>query len=564
MVTKKSEEFSLARHSWIPTVGHQSLIKRVSSEMNFILYMGGHQSSRVFGYSAYLFCQGIGMDSNEIWLEELSYKKPNQITSHSAGSSMTGSLMKNLSNFRWVDTKPPEDPSFSIFVFGGENIESGLSESDLYVLTGKVSPLEVHCRKYTKDCLDISGIQVPKRNLDLSQSSVRYIQNGEHKPGSRYGHCLLSLDPDTLFTFGGIRVERQEFLYLKESLSDMFLLKTDSLKWTKLTVDQEFQRVDFCAEVLNDVIAVVGGYRFHEHKPCEVFTISNVKLLYVNQQECSVTVKTILLEISDPHQDIHLYGSSSCVNSDILYVYGGFSPKTNCSNIIDLSLRDWHYDKEWKEHATLNVLYEIRLDSTTDSLQGVCIPGGVNSPVGGGSLLAICEPGFISLLSVGGSISDIWLYTRKPFGSTLCQIDGFEGASCKFTDRNFLVDSTLWVKCFICKGDYHAVCDARNKNAHRESVMGVYKCIKCKGNKDGKRVPSVAASDDTSEEEDTTAEISGDQEETLVYCFCRQPAYIDNMIGCDGDDCKIEWFHYRCVKVKRKPRGSWFCTDCKP
>ena len=36
------------------------------------------------------------------------------------------------------------------------------------------------------------------------------------------------------------------------------------------------------------------------------------------------------------------------------------------------------------------------------------------------------------------------------------------------------------------------------------------------------------------------------------------------MIACDGTACKIEWFHYACVNLTRKPNGDtkWFCLDC--
>ena len=28
------------------------------------------------------------------------------------------------------------------------------------------------------------------------------------------------------------------------------------------------------------------------------------------------------------------------------------------------------------------------------------------------------------------------------------------------------------------------------------------------------------------------------------------------MIGCGGDSCKREWFHYSCVNLTRKPSGD--------
>lgn len=35
------------------------------------------------------------------------------------------------------------------------------------------------------------------------------------------------------------------------------------------------------------------------------------------------------------------------------------------------------------------------------------------------------------------------------------------------------------------------------------------------------------------------------------------------MIQCDNDLCPIEWFHFKCVGVKKIPKGDWFCPRCR-
>ena len=44
-----------------------------------------------------------------------------------------------------------------------------------------------------------------------------------------------------------------------------------------------------------------------------------------------------------------------------------------------------------------------------------------------------------------------------------------------------------------------------------------------------------------------------------LYCFCQTP-YDDtkSYIGCDNSGCKYEWFHLKCVKIKKIPSGDWF------
>ena len=51
--------------------------------------------------------------------------------------------------------------------------------------------------------------------------------------------------------------------------------------------------------------------------------------------------------------------------------------------------------------------------------------------------------------------------------------------------------------------------------------------------------------------------------EKRLFCHCQKEEY-GRMIGCDNKKCKIEWFHYKCVGISRKPKGQWFCSDsCK-
>lgn len=46
-----------------------------------------------------------------------------------------------------------------------------------------------------------------------------------------------------------------------------------------------------------------------------------------------------------------------------------------------------------------------------------------------------------------------------------------------------------------------------------------------------------------------------------IYCTCRRIAF-GEMIACDNEECQIEWFHYSCVNLTKKPRNSWMCFSC--
>ncbi|CDR42642.1 CYFA0S10e00606g1_1 [Cyberlindnera fabianii] len=53
---------------------------------------------------------------------------------------------------------------------------------------------------------------------------------------------------------------------------------------------------------------------------------------------------------------------------------------------------------------------------------------------------------------------------------------------------------------------------------------------------------------------------NGDDDQ--LYCTCQRVSF-GEMVGCDNDDCKFEWFHYECVGLKEPPKGKWFCADCQ-
>ena len=48
-----------------------------------------------------------------------------------------------------------------------------------------------------------------------------------------------------------------------------------------------------------------------------------------------------------------------------------------------------------------------------------------------------------------------------------------------------------------------------------------------------------------------------------TYCLCQQVSY-GEMIGCDNQDCPIEWFHFPCMGLQTKPKGKWYCPKCLP
>ena len=48
-----------------------------------------------------------------------------------------------------------------------------------------------------------------------------------------------------------------------------------------------------------------------------------------------------------------------------------------------------------------------------------------------------------------------------------------------------------------------------------------------------------------------------------IYCYCKKE-YTENdeMISCDNKNCKYPWIHFTRAKLKRPPKGVWYCKEC--
>ena len=62
----------------------------------------------------------------------------------------------------------------------------------------------------------------------------------------------------------------------------------------------------------------------------------------------------------------------------------------------------------------------------------------------------------------------------------------------------------------------------------------------------------------------TSSSSSQSNETSKVYCYCNGPE-VGDMIGCDNENCTIEWFHCKCLKISLDavPKGKWYCPSCR-
>ena len=56
-----------------------------------------------------------------------------------------------------------------------------------------------------------------------------------------------------------------------------------------------------------------------------------------------------------------------------------------------------------------------------------------------------------------------------------------------------------------------------------------------------------------------TSEATAAQEQK--FCYCRGPDE-GKTVACDNEQCSIEWFHKKCLKITL-PMGKWYCPDCR-
>ena len=49
-----------------------------------------------------------------------------------------------------------------------------------------------------------------------------------------------------------------------------------------------------------------------------------------------------------------------------------------------------------------------------------------------------------------------------------------------------------------------------------------------------------------------------------IYCYCKKVyTEIDEMKGCDNENCEYQWIHFTCAKLKCPPKDVWYCKECK-
>ncbi|CUM63744.1 uncharacterized protein PRCAT00001328001 [Priceomyces carsonii] len=100
----------------------------------------------------------------------------------------------------------------------------------------------------------------------------------------------------------------------------------------------------------------------------------------------------------------------------------------------------------------------------------------------------------------------------------------------------------------------------KRKHTLMKSEMRPMKRFKIEDLEDDDIIPTRKASSNEGPQAGT-----GEDADNNLYCFCQRVSF-GEMIGCDNDDCKYEWFHWSCVGITSPPKDDevWYCPDCAP
>ena len=48
-----------------------------------------------------------------------------------------------------------------------------------------------------------------------------------------------------------------------------------------------------------------------------------------------------------------------------------------------------------------------------------------------------------------------------------------------------------------------------------------------------------------------------------TWSICKMDETEDDLIMCEDSSCKIIWFHFKCMCIKKIPKRKCFCPECR-
>ena len=60
-----------------------------------------------------------------------------------------------------------------------------------------------------------------------------------------------------------------------------------------------------------------------------------------------------------------------------------------------------------------------------------------------------------------------------------------------------------------------------------------------------------------------TSDHTDSTDEEGPWCICQQYIEDSELIGCDNEQCSIQWYHISCLNLIQVPEGKWICPACQ-
>ncbi|KAK7206397.1 inhibitor of growth proteins N-terminal histone-binding-domain-containing protein [Myxozyma melibiosi] len=124
------------------------------------------------------------------------------------------------------------------------------------------------------------------------------------------------------------------------------------------------------------------------------------------------------------------------------------------------------------------------------------------------------------------------------------------------------VDSTDYSTIVVASGDKQSVADIIANQIRNSGMLprGMPNGVSNGGDKDMKNKNGMRQQMKNKHSQEPEEEDDEENNDSALYCFCQQVSYGD-MVACDNEDCRYEWFHYGCVGLKSPPSGVWYCSQ---
>ena len=143
----------------------------------------------------------------------------------------------------------------------------------------------------------------------------------------------------------------------------------------------------------------------------------------------------------------------------------------------------------------------------------------------------------------------------------VCNVEYYDFVVCTFPENNeanihierIFPDHTFWSNCVTKSAEFFKVCILTELLGRWYTRSTVIHSTGTENN---------PLNSNPSSSNDQTAHLLSPGTAAKKYCYCQQPEQ-NEMIACDHLNCKIEWFHTKCLKIKTIPKGKWYCPSCR-